>query len=118
MVHAAHASLYHWATAGKLVNVQRGEWLTSRVYAVLKRPGPALHHAKQCLELTRKHNIGDFDLAYAYEGMARALAAAGKHAECKTYQGLARQAGDKIKGKGNRELFFSDFRAGPWFGVK
>ncbi|MGZ5367654.1 MAG: hypothetical protein ACXWDB_07990, partial [Aeromicrobium sp.] len=31
MLHAAHASRYHWGRAGQSVNVARGEWLCSRV---------------------------------------------------------------------------------------
>ena len=66
-VHAAHASLYHWLQVGTPVNRQRGEWLVSRVYAVLGRGEDALHHAKRCIETTRKHEdlMEAFDTAFA-----------------------------------------------------
>ena len=51
LVHAAHASRYHWGVAGQTKHRARGEWQISRVYAALGRPEPALHHAKRCLEL-------------------------------------------------------------------
>jgi hypothetical protein len=51
MVHTAHASRYHWSAAGGPVQWARGEWQCSRVYAVLGRAEPALHHARRCLEL-------------------------------------------------------------------
>ncbi len=35
MLHAAHASRYHWGEVGEQVNLARGEWQVSRVYAVL-----------------------------------------------------------------------------------
>jgi hypothetical protein len=37
-VHSAHASRYHWGAAGdadEAVNLARGEWPCSRVYAIL-----------------------------------------------------------------------------------
>ena len=37
MIHAAHASRYHWGKVGEPVNLARGEWQCSRVYAVLGR---------------------------------------------------------------------------------
>jgi hypothetical protein len=45
LVHAAHASRWHWSKAGTTVNLARGEWQISRVYAVLGRAEPALWHA-------------------------------------------------------------------------
>ncbi len=72
MLHMAHASRHHWAQAGEPVNLIRGEWQCSRVYSVLGRAEPATHHARRCLELCTEHGIGDFDLAYAYEALARA----------------------------------------------
>ena len=118
MVHAAHASHYHWSEVGTAVNLQRGEWLISHVYAVLNRPDPALYHALRCMEITQEHDLVDFDLAYAYEGMARAYAAAGDKSECKKYLQLAKEAGEKIKAKEDKNIFFGDFESGPWYNMK
>jgi hypothetical protein len=117
MVHAAHASCYHWSVAGTAVNVARGEWLISHVYALLERAGPALHHAKRCLETVRANEIGDFDLAYAHEGMARALAANRQKAEFEKYFRLSQEAGARIQEEEDRDLFYQDFKAEPWFGM-
>ena len=35
MIHAAHASRYHWSKAGTNANLGRGEWQIARVYSVL-----------------------------------------------------------------------------------
>lgn len=118
MIHAAHASHYHWSIVGKAINAQRGHWMISHVYAVLNRPEPALYHAKKCMELTEQHNFVDFDLAYAYEGMARAHASAGQKDECQKYIKLTAEAGEKIKGPEDKKLFLSDFEKGPWYGMK
>ncbi|UCD20285.1 MAG: hypothetical protein JSU64_03865 [candidate division WOR-3 bacterium] len=118
MVHAAHASYYHWSKIGEPVNLQRGEWLISHVYAVLERSEQAVHHAVRCLTLTEEHKFIDFDLAYAYEAMARAHAAAHSTTEAKKYLDLARKAGESIKREEDRKLFFSDLETGPWFDIE
>jgi len=51
----------------------------------LNTPEPALCHAKRYLEICEESNIGDFDLAYAYEAMARAYAVAGESPEAEKY---------------------------------
>lgn len=117
MVHAAHASRLHWGVVGTPLNVQRGEWLLARVYAVLNRPEQALHHARKCLELTEEHNFDDFDLAYAYEAMARAYAASGNKDEAEKYRTLAEVAGEKIQKVEDRELFLEDYKSEPWYNM-
>jgi tetratricopeptide (TPR) repeat protein len=118
MIHAAHASHYHWTIVGNPVNFQRGEWLISHVYAVLNRSEPALYHAKKCMELTEEYKFVDFDLAYAYEAMARAYASAGTASEAKKYIQLAQEAAEKIKEEEDKKIFMGDFVAEPWYGVK
>jgi hypothetical protein len=44
---------------------------------VLRRPEPALHHARRVLEICATNGIGDWDRAFAYEALARASALAG-----------------------------------------
>ncbi|MDH4210481.1 MAG: hypothetical protein OEV79_03445 [candidate division WOR-3 bacterium] len=118
MIHAAHASHYHWSKIGKPINIQRGHWLISHVYAVLNKPDQALYHAKKCLSLTEEHGFVDFDMAYAYEAMARANAVAGNELEATKYLKMARDAAEKIKAEDDRQLFNSDLKAGPWYGVE
>jgi DNA-binding transcriptional MerR regulator len=77
MVHAAHASRYHWGEVGTATNRARGEWQCSRVYAVLGRAEPALHHARRCLAISQEHDLRDWDLAAAWEAVARAAWVAG-----------------------------------------
>ena len=109
MLHAAHASRFHWGEIGAPVNLVRGEWQVSRVYAVLARPEPALHHALRCLELAEAANeLEDFDLPYAYEAVARAYSVAGDAAEATRYARLARDAGERIADEDDRDHFRSD----------
>ncbi len=118
MINAAHGSRLHWEIVGTEINLQRGEWLISRVYSVLNRPEPALYHAEKCLALTNEHNFVDFDLAYAYEAMARAFASQGDSEETKKYLLLATEAGEKIEADENKSLFFDDLNSEPWYSMK
>ena len=91
MIHAAHASRYHWGEAPecKPENLARGEWQISRVYTVAELPEPALRHALRCLDHCEANALTDWDLAYAYEAIARAYKVAGKDPEAQAYKKLA-----------------------------
>jgi hypothetical protein len=108
MLNAAHASRLHWEMVGKPVNLVRGEWQISHVYCVLSRIEPALYHARRCLEICNEQSISDFDLAYAYEALARAYSIAVRPIECKYYIKLAMQAGQQIAKPEDRDQFFND----------
>ena len=81
----------------------------------MEREEPALYHAKLCFKITQDNNIGDFDLAFAHEALARASALAGNKKDYEKHLKLANEAGEKIKDKGDREYFFEDLNAGKWF---
>jgi len=91
MLHAAHASRFHWGEAPECTpeNLARGEWQVSRVYTALGLAEPALRHARRCLDVCEANGIGDWDLAYAYEAVARAYRTAGEQAEAAAYGKLA-----------------------------
>ena len=119
MVHAAHASCYHWLQVGTGLHHQRGEWMIARVYSVLRIAEAALRHANRCLELTHEHAdlMEDFDQAFAYECMARANALAGRRDDALEYLRLAEKAGERISGEEDRELFISELNGGDWHGL-
>ncbi len=79
MLHAAHASRHHWGVVGEARHRARGEWLCSRVYVLLGRGEPALHHAERCLAICTEHadQLDDWDVPYAHEALARAHALVG-----------------------------------------
>ena len=108
MIHAAHASRYHWGLAGTAVNLARGEWQISRVYSVLKRAEPAQYHARRSLEICQENGIGDFDMAFAYEAMARAASVLGDERAVKENLALARAAGEKIAEQDDKDYFYSE----------
>jgi len=108
MINAAHASRYHWEIAGEAVNIARGEWQISRVYALLQRVEPCLYHAHRCLDVTLENDLKDFDLAFAYEAMARAFHLTVDDTDTAKYFSLAENAGNQIQDQGDRDYFFSE----------
>lgn len=113
MLHAAHASRYHWGEIGTPLEFQRGEWQISRVYSVLKSPEGAIRHARRCLEICQENGIGDFDLAFAFEALARAHAVASDPGGSHRYLQLAEEAGAGIEESGNRDYFMSELKTVP-----
>ncbi|MFG2696377.1 MerR family transcriptional regulator [Kitasatospora sp. NPDC048407] len=113
MLHMAHASRYHWGQVGAPVNLSRGEWQCSRVYSVLGRAEPALHHARRGLELCQAHGIADWDLAYAYESLARAHAVAGDKDQARAWTEQALAAAEDIAQDEDRELLLTDLESIP-----
>src|SRR5436309_2320772 len=112
-IHMAHASRYHWSVVGGSKEAAIGEWQISHVYALLRRPEPALYHAQRSLEVCEDGGIGDFPLAYAYEALARAFAIAGKTRLRNACLKLAKGAGSKIADKEERFQFIRDLRTVP-----
>jgi hypothetical protein len=115
MIHTAHASRYHWGQVltATPVHLARAEWLISRVYAVLRRAEPALYHARRVLDLCQDNGIGDFDLAFAYEALARASAVAGDAKRTREHTDHALAAAEDIVDDEDRDLVLADLETIP-----
>jgi DNA-binding transcriptional MerR regulator len=115
MLHMAHASRHHWSRAPEHTpaNLGRGEWQCARVYAVLGRSEPCLHHAQRYLEICRENGIADWDLAFAYEALARGHAVAGDAEQARAYTEQALAAAEDIATDEDRELLLSDLESIP-----
>lgn len=108
MIHSAHASRYHWGEVGTPLNFARGDWQISRVYAVLNMGNPALKYGKSSLKTCLDNGIGDFDLAFGYESVARAYAVLGDAENMKEFQDQALEAAKSIEKDEDREYFLSE----------
>ena len=113
MLHMAHASRFHWGEVGEAPTLARGEWLCSRVYAVLDRAEPARHHAQRVLDICQRDGLGDFDLAFAYEALARAAAIEGDAEQTRGYTEQALAASEDISEEDDRELLLTDLETIP-----
>ena len=108
MLHCAHASRYHWGEVGEPANRARGEWQCSRVYTVLGRAEPAMWHARRCLALCEEHRIGDWDIAFAWEAIARASRVGGDAPAAEAAIARARELAEAIVEDEDRDLLLSD----------
>ncbi len=108
MLHAAHASRYHWGHAGRALQRSIGEWQISRVYSVLGRAEPAFYHGRRALEIARSAHLAPFYVAYGYEALARASAVAGKPRLRDRYVRSAESTGRKIRSPDDRRMLKED----------
>ena len=56
----------------------------------------------------------DFDLAFAFEAMARAHSISGTETEKVAYLEKAKNAGEQIKDSEDKNIFFQELDRGPW----
>ena len=113
MLHAAHASRYHWGQVGGAEQVAIGEWQCARVYSVLGRAEPALHHARRCLAVTTTADVPDWLVASAHEGLARAYAVAGDREAAVREQAAARDALERVADPEDRQVVEDDLASIP-----
>jgi len=113
----AYAAAYHWRRAARRSpeNDARASWLVSRVHAVLGHGELALHHADQCAAAVSAAGLEDFDLAYAHEARARALACLGRDEEAAGELEAARAV--PVADEEDRSIVESDLAAAPWYGL-
>lgn len=122
MLSLAHTSRVHWILSDcPKVNIQRGFWILSRVYAILNRTDECLRYAKLTLdyteEPTKENRFKIFDVAYANEAMARAYALLGEKKQFERYHEEAVKAAEKQE-KHDKEYWDKDFASEPWNGMK
>ena len=113
----AYAAAYHWrrASGNTPTNAARASWLLSRCHAVLGHGELALHHAEQSALIVERARLQDFDLAYAYEARARALACLDRMDEAAAVLALA--CAVEVADPDDRTIVESDITAEPWFGL-
>ena len=79
---------------------------------MLKISDKALLHAKKTLKITKDHDLKDFDLAYAYEAMARACSISENAMESKKWFKKTTEAGNLIANQEDKKCFILDLNAG------
>lgn len=116
-IDTAHASAYHWshAAGATVANRARSHWLCSRAHSVAGQSEGALHHANRCLALVEGNpdEMEDWDLAGAYEALARAHLAAGDETEAHRFYELGRTALEAIAEADDRKHIEADLGSLP-----
>lgn len=110
MLDATHASAYHWSRAAGAgpEHAARSQWQISRVNAVLGRAEAAVYHAERCLQHCTENGLADWDLASAYEALARAHKVAGNDGEHRRNLELGREALAQIADDEDRKHIAED----------
>jgi DNA-binding transcriptional MerR regulator len=111
LLHAAHASRHHWGEiADTPARIWRGEWLCSRVYAVLGRAEPALWHARRALALVdaRPDAAEAWDRPAVLEALARASFVAGDTAAGRAWKAEAAELAAAIADADDRQVIEQD----------
>ncbi|TDP96146.1 hypothetical protein [Labedaea rhizosphaerae] len=89
VIRAAQAQAYHWYQAGGPEERQRAEWLLAHAYTLAGVAERSAHHAERCWALTERHDLQDFDRAYAYLALSRAAALNGDPAGAESLRAKA-----------------------------
>ena len=108
MLEKAYASLYHWRQIGTKLNLARGYWQVSRVHAILGHGETAYFYGIFGVELCEAEGFGDFDLAFAYESVARAEKCRGNENSMKLWIGRGQAAADNIVKPEDKKYFMSE----------
>jgi hypothetical protein len=114
MIHAAHGSRLHREAAGTAENVAIGDWLCSRVYAVLGRAEPALFHARWCLSRAASDPLPDWIRAEAHEALARGHLAAGATDDARRHAEEACAIAATIEDDEDRQVVLGDLATLPF----
>jgi uncharacterized protein YndB with AHSA1/START domain len=117
LLERAYAAAYHWRRAAGAgpEHIVRAAWLVAHAHAVLGHGEIALVHADRAMAATSAAGLADFDLSYAHEGRARALACLGRLDEAAVE--LAAAHAVPVADADDRAILLGDLTAGPWYGL-
>jgi hypothetical protein len=107
------AAWYHWDKVGTEKNRAISDWQVAHVASLLGDGEIALSFANSAAERTAAGELEDWMTASAYEGLARAHAAAGHKAERDVYLRMAREALDEISEEGERAVLVPQIDSVP-----
>lgn len=111
MITHAHASLFHWMQVNNPEYMYIGYWQISRVYAVLNLGDSALLFAKASLKVCEDNAFEGFNLAYAYEAMARSCVISNQIEQAEEFVRRAISESEKIIKQEHREMLLSDLNS-------
>jgi hypothetical protein len=115
IIHIAHAAFQHWTESGTTINRARAACLLANVHATLGNASLASGLAGECLQLVDDAGslATDWDLAFAHDSWARALASADAP-QTTMARSHARTLGDAIADSANRDVFDAWFEIWPF----
>jgi Flp pilus assembly protein TadD len=113
MLHAAHASFWHWSHRPDLTptNLSIGYWQLARVYTLAGEPETALRYARRCLEASAEAE--PVYQGFAHEALARAELARGDMEEAAAHKARALALAHQVDDPEDRLLLTNDLEALP-----
>ena len=113
MLHAAHASAWHWARIGTSLNEARSNMLLGMAHA-LAGDGPlGLRYAMLAFNYFNEHEAPDWEQAFAHATLAAAAQAAGNAALHAEHYVEAERLGQAIADEQDRDIFMRTFSQVP-----
>ena len=113
MLHAAHASAWHWARVGTPLNEARANMLLGMAHGLVGDGALALRYAMSSFNYFSEHEAPDWEQAFAHAALAAAATSAGNttlHAE---HYAEAARLGRLITDAEDRAVFERSFTQVP-----
>lgn len=107
MVHAAHASCWHWTQAGGPIHRARAEYLVAAVHVLSGHAGATQRHLFRARKILDDHpeEVADWDRAFLADITARSYAAAGDESRARRAREEADRLGEAIADPEDRKVF-------------
>ena len=113
MLHAAHASAWHWARVGTALNEARANMLLGLAHALVGEGALGLRYAMLAFNYFNEHEAPDWEQAFAHATLAAAGRSAGNSALHAEHWGEADRLGRAIADEQDRDIFMRSFAQIP-----
>lgn len=113
MLHAAHASAWHWARIGTALNEARSHMLLGMAHALAGDGSLGLRYAMLAFNYFNEHEAPDWEQAFAHATLAAAAKAAGNTALHAEHYVEADRLGQAIADEQDRDVFMRTFSQVP-----
>ena len=109
MLHAAHASAWHWARVGTALNEARGHMLLGIAHGLASEGPLALRYAMSAFNYFNEHEAPVWEQAFAHASLAAAAKAAGNPELHREHYAEAQRLGEAIAAPEDRAVFLRSF---------
>ena len=113
MLHAAHASAWHWNRVGTALNEARANMLLGFAHALASDGPLGLRYAMSAFNYFNEHEAPDWEQAFAHATLAAAARAAGDLGLYREHYAEASRLGETIADPEDREVFLRSFANVP-----
>ncbi|HUR32237.1 MAG TPA: hypothetical protein VM032_00465 [Vicinamibacterales bacterium] len=113
MLHAAHASAWHWARVGTDLNEARANMLLGMAHALASDGPLGLRYASSAFNYFNEHEAPDWEQAFAHATLAAAAKAAGNADLHREHYAEAARLGEAIAAPEDRSVFQRSFAQVP-----